>query len=325
MHGAMKCLSLFLCIGFTGCSAQTPPASPLSAPLKNGEFTAKLNGLDLSYKVSGVGPVALFPGPAAGPSGDLYASSLKPFEKFFTVVYLQTRGSGRSQKPATLKEYRFADFTADLEALRQHLQQDQVWLIGHSLGGVLVLQYAIAHPNHSAGLIIMDSLPAIADKEHLSDMDARLEERKDKPWFKEAKAAGETPPNTIKDDEEFKATVARNLPMHFYDVSNIEKNKHHFADSFSLAAARGVEASNPPTLELLPLNRITASALVLVGSHDVYASPRQAERIHLGIARSKLIVIEKAGHFPWLEQPERFFAAVTKGLETLGVEPAATQ
>jgi proline iminopeptidase len=238
--------------------------------------------------------------------------------------YLHTRGSGRSQKPATLKEYRSADFTADLDALRQHLQQEQVWLIGHSLGGVLVLQYAIAHPNHSAGLIIMDSEPAIADKEHLSDMDARLEERKDKPWFTEAKAAGETPLDTIKDDEQFKAIVERNLLMHFYDVNNIDKNKRHFVDSFSLAAARGVEASNPPTLELLPLSRITVPTLVLVGSHDVYGSPRQAERIHLGIARSMLIVIEKVGHFPWLEQPDRFFAAVTTGLAALGVEPAAT-
>ena len=116
--------------------------------------------------------------------------------------------------------------------------------------------------------------------------------------------------------------VSQNLPMHFYDVSNIEKNKHHFVDSFLLAAARGVEASNPTTLELLPLHRIRAPTLVVVGSHDVYGSPLQAERIHLGIAGSKLIVIEKAGHFPWLEQPDRVFAAVKKGLAALGVEPA---
>jgi proline iminopeptidase len=129
----------------SGC--RTLPTSQSHALLTNGEFTTKLNGLNLWYKVSGSGPVALFPAPGWGASGDLYIRSLKPLEKFFTVVYLNTRGSGRSQRPATLKEYRFADFTADLDALRQHLQQERVWLIGHSLGGVQILQYAVAHPN----------------------------------------------------------------------------------------------------------------------------------------------------------------------------------
>jgi proline iminopeptidase len=111
--------------------------------------------------------------------------------------------------------------------------------------------------------------------------------------------------------------------MHFYDVSNIDKNKHYLVDSFSLTAGQGVEASNPATMELLPLHRIAVPTLVVVGSHDVYASPRQAERIHFGIAGSKLIVIEKAGHFPWLEQPDRFFAAMDKGLASVGVHPAS--
>jgi proline iminopeptidase len=205
------------------------------------------------------------------------------------------------------------------------LQQERVWLIGHSLGGVLVMQYAIAHPNHCQGLVILDSEPAVGDHQHTNDMQARLEERKDKPWFEQARAAGETPLDTIKDDEDFKNVVSQNLPLHFYDVASIEQNKHHFVDTFSLAAARGVETSNPAPLELLPLHRITAPTLVVVGSHDVYASPLQAERIHLGIVGSKLIVIERAGHFPWLEQPERFLEAVTKGLAVLGVEPAASK
>jgi len=58
-----------------------------------------------------------------------------------------------------------------------------------------------------------------------------------------------------------------------------------------------------------------------VGASDDRASPLQAERIHHGISGSKLIMIEKAGHFPWLEQPDRFFAAVESGLAALGLHP----
>ena len=34
----------------------------------------------------------------------------------------------------------------DLEALRQHLKQDRLVLIGHSWGGMLAMAYAVAHP-----------------------------------------------------------------------------------------------------------------------------------------------------------------------------------
>ena len=103
--------------------------------LENGEFTARLNGLELWYKVSGAGPVCLFPAPGWGPSSDLYLRTLNPLENLFTIVYLDTRGSGRSQQPPQRMDYKYGQFSADLEALRLHLGQKQVWVMGHSMGG----------------------------------------------------------------------------------------------------------------------------------------------------------------------------------------------
>lgn len=61
--------------------------------LKSGEFVVQLNGLELWYKVSGKGPVCLMPTPAWGPSSDSYFRTLKPLEKHFTIVYLDSRGT----------------------------------------------------------------------------------------------------------------------------------------------------------------------------------------------------------------------------------------
>jgi proline iminopeptidase len=69
------------------------------------------------------------------------------------------------------------------------------------------------------------------------------------------------------------------------------------------------------------LPEIKAPTLIVVGTDDFICSPRQAERLHLGIARSKLLVIEKAGHFPWLEQPESFYDGLRQFLPTLGYRP----
>jgi pimeloyl-ACP methyl ester carboxylesterase len=66
------------------------------------------------------------------------------------------------------------------------------------------------------------------------------------------------------------------------------------------------------------LGNIQAPTLIVVGVSDVVCSLTQAERLHGGIANSKLLVIEKAGHFPWLEAPQAFFAGVRTFLPILG-------
>ena len=90
--------------------------------LQPGEFKTTLNGLDLWYRVSGRGPACLCPSPAWGPSSDYLFRSLEPLDELFTMVYLDTRGTGRSQRPEAPEAYDWAHLTADVEALRRHLQ-----------------------------------------------------------------------------------------------------------------------------------------------------------------------------------------------------------
>lgn len=56
------------------------------------------------------------------------------------------------------------------------------------------------------------------------------------------------------------------------------------------------------------LCEIAAPALIVVGTSDGVSSLSQSQRLQLGLAHSKLLVIEKAGHSPWLEQPEALFS-----------------
>ena len=43
-----------------------------------------------------------------------------------TVVYLDTRGSGRSEQPPAPTDYAYAQLSADIDALRDHLRQERV-------------------------------------------------------------------------------------------------------------------------------------------------------------------------------------------------------
>ena len=61
-----------------------------------GRFKTR-DGLSLWYKVSGRGPALLVPTPGWGASADMYMKSLTPLEKDFSLIYLDTRGAGRSE------------------------------------------------------------------------------------------------------------------------------------------------------------------------------------------------------------------------------------
>ncbi len=283
-----------------------------------GEFTAELNGLKHWYKVSGKGPVCLMPSPPWGVSSDLYFRTLKPMERYFTVVYLDSRGCGRSDKPKTTKEYTWDLLADDLEALRVHLQQDKVWLMGHSEGGNEVVHYACRRPEQVAGLILFASSAAVGPADDLAAF-ARAMKRKDEPWFPEVfKLIVSGPPKT---DADMAAGMEKMLPAYWAKPERIEKFKADFAAAtMSAAAAAARQDSGRMHFDLTQqLAKVTSPALIVVGDRDDACPPYMSRDLHLGLSRSKLFVLEDCGHFPWLEQAKEFEAQLPKFMQAIGV------
>ena len=306
-----------LAIGILLLMSLGASAEQSKSAIKNGEFTAKLNGLTLWYKVSGDGPVCLMPSPAWGPSSTTYFRTLKRLEKTFTIVYLDSRGTGRSEEASTDKEYTWNHLVADLDALRVHLKQRKVWLMGHSEGGVQVLHYACSHPDRVNGLVLLDAYAA-DDDQWRADVDGRVQRRENEPWFKEAVAAWDSDPKT---DEEKNHVFHKMLPFYWSDPAGIQKYKDDYAaDKLKLVSSRGRQASGRMQFDLTAkLKKVTAPALIVVGDDDFICSPFAARRLQLCLPNSKLLLIEKAGHYPWMEQPEEFFTQVPAFLEALGL------
>jgi proline iminopeptidase len=313
----LACVLAFAPVGPTPAPAWGAEPSPKPA-LEAGEFTARLNGLKLWYKVSGRGPVCLVPTPGWGPSSDLYFRTLTPLEKTFTLVYLDTRGSGRSERPKAGTEYTWDHLVADLDALRAHLKQDKVWMMGHSEGGMQILHYACKHPDRVGGLILLATAAAVPPGDELRIM-AGVMRRKDEPWFAEArKVALAGPPKT---DAEMAAGIKKVMPAYWADPKRIEKHQEHFAaTSMSVDAFRGSKESKRIPFDLTgELKKVTAPALIVAGDKDLFCPPAAARQMHLGLPNSKLLLIEDCGHFMWLEQAEEFDAQVPRFLSALGL------
>src|SRR6476619_5519639 len=99
------------------------------------------DGRTLAWHERGSGPPLLChpggPGGAAGYFGELPGLAAKR-----TLVLLDPRGTGDSDRPADASAYDLSDYVADVEALRAHLGLQRVDLLGHSHGGFVAMAWA---------------------------------------------------------------------------------------------------------------------------------------------------------------------------------------
>lgn len=275
-----------------------------------GEYTTEVNGIQLWYKVAGKGkgPVLVVQGPGWGLGSAYLEQTFAPLEDEITVIYYDTRGSGRSEHPKNAEQLNVGSMVEDLEALRQHLGLSSFALIGHSHGGYIALNYALKCPKYLSHLILVDARLGVSEVE--ADVQRNLPKLAENEKFSgAAKAYRED--NSVKSDEEFGAWLRSILPLYFHDPDKGMStwNQLKLADPV-LSASEATSATNARFAVRNDLYRIEVPTLVLVGRHDFITSPEQAQIIHEGIAGSKMVVLEKSGHFPWLEEPDAFFAEV---------------
>jgi len=326
-------IGLWFLAGLSVCLAQ-------DSPVAQGEFRVKLNGLELWYLVSGKGPVCMIPSTGWGPSSDMYFRAFGPLEEVFTMVYLDSRGTGRSERPKSTTEYAYDYFVQDLDALRQHLGLDQIWLMGQSEGGVQIQHYAVEHPEYVSALILLATLPA-SDVEWIADVRKGIARHKEAPYyeagFKAMEAMFDSDERGWKGftlDESFDEKWQLTLPFYFSDFERFQqlgpelkqKASHSEiappAEAFSVDALKGMKGSGRHPFNLIPrLRELDTPALIVAGADDIVCPLATAERLHLALRHSRLLVIEQAGHFPWLEQPDRFFSGIKSFLPALGYTP----
>ncbi|MEF9476594.1 alpha/beta hydrolase [Chryseobacterium sp. 1B4] len=106
----------------------------------------------IKYKVSGKGETCIYipGGPGQGyPSFELMRGN--NLEKNIRMIYMDQRGSGAS---GTSDNYHLDKMIQDIEELRQHLKLEKVFLLAHSFGGIIAVNYAKKYPQHTKGIIL---------------------------------------------------------------------------------------------------------------------------------------------------------------------------
>jgi len=260
-----------------------------------------INGTDLYYLTIGRGIPCLVMHGGLGLDHTCFHPWLDPLGDALQLVYYDHRGNGRSGRPPA-ETMTLDQFAADADALSDHLGFKKVAALGHSVGGFIAMKFALLHPERVSHLILVDTTPAF---NYVDDAIVRARRRgaTDKML-----AALQAPASS--DDDELKALFRLILPLYFhkYDASEAERfTKDVIVSAF--AGARN-EVLMPDYDVTSQLSEIRAATLILVGRDDFICPPSQAEIIHRGIANSKLVVFERSGHYPHVEEPEAFIETV---------------
>jgi proline iminopeptidase len=278
-----------------------------------------LNGVDIHYRAIGDGPVLFLVSPGWGVASGYLQRAFSSLAKHLSLVFIDTRGSGLSGRPADPTRMRSVDMANDLEALRVHLGLSEISILGHSNSGAIALAYAARYTDRVSKLVLIDSqvlgLSADADTQRI------LQNRATDPRFKEATRivstffAGQMNPATS--DESLEAFIAQVLPLFLHSPEKslplAQEQLSGPISSYAFVSQYAADAAFPID-QTQSLGAIRAKVLIMVGRHDYICPVALSERLHEGIPESQLVIFEKSGHLPWLEEPNAFFAELERFL-----------
>ena len=278
------------------------------------------DGTRLAYTEVGTGPrLVCLPG---GPGrASAYLEDLGGLSASRTLVLLDQRATGHSEVPADPSTLRFDRLAEDVESLREHLEEEAVDLLGHSAGSVVAQAYAAAHPDRVRSLALVTPVDVLqrGPGAPRTDVPGIRALRADEPWYAEAAEAEEALKDAPPSQQQ---ALQRALRPFFYGRWD-ERTQAHAATAdrqmnkrAELGFSAGAEQVDVAAL-LAALSRLDAPVLALGGERDAATGVDAVHTVGGAFPSASTVVLPRAGHFPWVDEPEAFRAALLDFLGTL--------
>jgi len=276
------------------------------------------DGRKLTFRKLGHGPVLVChpggPGFSATYFGDLAA-----LWEQLTLVMLNPRGTGGSERPRDPRAYQIDDYVTDLEDLRRNLGLERMLLLGHSHGGVIAMAYAATYPARVRRLVLASTIARFGPEQETA-MHLGMQKRSGQPWAADAIAAlEEEQAGNFSTDQELSPMVFRELPLYFAHFGPAEAGYLDTlrSEPINADALRLFNQEIFNTFDLRDrLPSITAQTLVITGDEDFICGPVCAEEICGGIKSARMVIVGDAGHQLFVEQPQAFHDEVATFLES---------
>lgn len=294
-----------LLLAFVACK-ETPPE------VKEGFMT--INESEVYYKTMGEGePLLVIHG---GPVLDhsYFLPHLESLAKDYELIFYDQRASGRSSVEIDSATMNLAGFVEDIEQIRQKLGYDRLNIFGHSWGGLIAMKYAIAHDEKVNYLILSNSMaPSAADWQAENLEAAKNINEEDQRRLDVIVSSGLL--RSAEPVPYIKEMMMLSFKSQMFDGKNIEKLNLYIPEDFQQrSSVFGLLGPDLGAYDLYAdLSKVKSPTLVLFGQSEA-AVEMHAQKMTSSLPNGKLEVIEKSGHFPFIENPAAFDKAVKRFL-----------
>ena len=316
-----------LAITVAGCnpisSEKSSPKNSTQANLKMEEGFVDAHGVLIYYKALGQGQPLLIVHGGPGASHDYFLPYLLPLARTNRLIFIDERGSGRSQKLEDTSAYTVEKMVEDVEDVRQVLDLGKISLLGHSFGGVLAQAYALKYPDNLSHLVLCSTFHSTSKmnevfkkiKEKMApELLARIEKmEKDGLYghgneYEKGRYTAEY--MTAAWGEGYYPYLYQNHPDANYEpVANGNMAWDLYRAMWGSNGEFVIDGNLKSVEYTELLSKITVPTLITVGDNDECA-PSLSEEMHAKIKNSELVIFPKSGHMTFVDQPDLFIKTV---------------
>lgn len=241
---------------------------------------------------------------------EAYTPTLKALSAAgFRVLAVDRIGYGKSSKP--ILPYSFNFVAANMKALLDELDIDEVAIVGHSMGGMTVSRFAMVYPDITTHVVMVNQI-------------GLTDQRQSRPWRDPFVGGGQTTYQSILRGHQ------NYFPLR-WPPEHLEFVRRQFGQTMSgewnrLAQVRRLQGQmlyDDPVV--YDWQHIATKALVIGGEEDglVDDFPKLAHNVANELQNSAILLYPDVGHAPQIEIPDVFHADLIRFLTSDPNEPAS--
>lgn len=228
------------------------------------------------YEKTGIGPpIILLHG--WGSSSQAFEYLAKGIETQYTVYRIDLPGFGKSEEPP--HAYHLDDYVLFLRTFIEQLEMTTPILLGHSFGGRMAIRYTSRYKDVKQ-LILVDSA-GIKPKGHFKTKLKIYKYKLQKKWYK-----------LTKNVSNYQRLVTHSGSSDYQNATPILKQ------TLSYVVSEFLEQD---------LKQIDVDTLLIWGKEDKTTPYEEGMKMNRLIKHSGLVTIQKAGHFPFVDEPYVFY------------------
>jgi len=320
-----------------GAACNTKPAAPAmsseppaAAAQRAGGTVLKLesgfvdaHGALIYYEALGNGTPLLVLHGGPGASHAYFLPYLLPLARSHRVVFIDERGSVKSEKLEDATGYTVENMVEDAEAVRQALGLGKIDLMGHSFGGVVAQAYAFKYQAHLSHLVLAStfhSTRALNDvfiqmkakmtpdlRNRINVMEKAGLYGRGKAWER-GRYSGEYMAAAWGEGY-FPYLYQRRPDPNYEPATSLDMSWDLYREMWGSHGEFVVDGNLKSVEYADRLPSIDVPTLVTVGDHD-QVPPSIAETMHSAIKRSVLRVIPQSGHMTFVDQPSLYINTI---------------